>query len=174
MTQARTLADFGGGTGTGKILQVVQTVDTTQVSSSGYSSFTDLGGLSVTITPSSSSNKIMLFTTIGNLDHSQNTYQMHLRYTRNGTAILTQTGSSSQTATTQSVRGILSGDTNGQNCCVIPLLIDTPSSTSALVYKVQLYNYNGQTFYYNRTANNTDGAGFNAPQSTITAMEIAG
>jgi len=157
----------------GKILQVVQTLDTTQVSSSGYSSFTDLGGLSVTITPSSSSNKIMLLTTIGNLDHSQNTYQMHLRYTRNGSAILTQS-SGSQTATTQSVRGILSGDTNGQNCCVIPLLIDSPSSTSALTYKVQLYNYNGNTFYYNRTANNTDGAGFNAPQSTITAMEVAG
>ena len=103
----------------GKILQVVQTLDTTQVSSSGYSSFTDLGGLSVTITPSSASNKIMLLTTIGNLDHSQNTYQMHLRYTRNGSAILTQS-SGSQTATTQSVRGILSGDTNGQNCCVIP------------------------------------------------------
>ena len=157
----------------GKILQVVQTLDTTQVSSSGYSSFTDLGGLSVTITPSSTSNKIMLLTTIGNLDHSQNTYQMHMRYTRNGTAILTQS-SGSQTTTTQSVRGILSGDTNGQNCCVIPLLIDTPSSTSALTYKVQLYNYNGNTFYYNRTANNTDSAGFNAPQSTITAMEIAG
>ena len=161
------------GMPSGAILQVVQTVDTTQVSSSGYSSFTDLGGLSVTITPSSSSNKIMLLTTIGNLDHSQNTYQMHMRYTRNGTAILTQS-SGSQTTTTQSVRGILSGDTNGQNCCVIPLLIDTPSSTSALTYKVQLYNYNGNTFYYNRTANNTDSAGFNAPQSTITAMEIAG
>ena len=115
----------------------------------------------------------MLLTTIGNLDHSQSTYQMHMRYTRNGTAILTQS-SGSQTTTTQSVRGILSGDTNGQNCCVIPLLIDTPSSTSALTYKVQLYNYNGNTFYYNRTANNTDSAGFNAPQSTITAMEIAG
>ena len=98
---------------------------------------------------------------------------MHLRYTRNGSAILTQS-SGSQTATTQSVRGILSGDTNGQNCCVIPLLIDSPSSTSALTYKVQLYNYNGNTFYYNRTANNTDSAGFNAPQSTITAMEVAG
>lgn len=162
-----------GGMSAGAVLQVVQTVDTTQVSSSGYSSFTDLGGLSVTITPSSSSNKIMLLTTIGNLDHSQSTYQMHMRYTRNGTAILTQS-SGSQTTTTQSVRGILSGDTNGQNCCVIPLLIDTPSSTSALTYKVQLYNYNGNTFYYNRTANNTDSAGFNAPQSTITAMEIAG
>jgi hypothetical protein len=162
-----------GGMSAGAVLQVVQTVDTTQVSSSGYSSFTDLGGLSVTITPSSSSNKIMLLTTIGTLDHSQNTYQMHMRYTRNGTAILTQS-SGSQTTTTQSVRGILSGDTNGQNCCVIPLLIDTPSSTSALTYKVQLYNYNGNTFYYNRTANNTDSAGFNAPQSTITAMEIAG
>ena len=52
-----TAADLGI-TGTGKVLQVVQTVKTnTETSSSG--SYVD-SGLSVTITPSSTSSKILL------------------------------------------------------------------------------------------------------------------
>ena len=155
----------------GAIQQVVQTVDTTEHASTAFSSFADLGGLEVAITPRSSSNKIMLLTTIGQLDHSNNTYMMFLRYTRNGSAILTQSDGS-RTVATHAVRGVLSGDTNGQQSTVIPMLIDSPSSTSEQTYKVQLLNFNGQTFYYNRSSGNSNTTGHNQCQSSITAMEI--
>jgi hypothetical protein len=155
----------------GAIQQVVQTVDTNEIASSGYSSFSNLGGLGVTITPRSTSSKIMLLCTIGQLDHSQNTYMMYLRFTRNNTAIFTPSDGS-RTQATHAVRGVLSGDTNGQQSTVIPMLIDSPSSTSALTYRVQLLNYNGSTFYYNRSNGNANSGGHNQCQSTITAMEI--
>ena len=51
--------------GTGKILQVVQTFKTDSTSQSGNSSttFYDISGMSVSITPSSSSNKVLVMWT---------------------------------------------------------------------------------------------------------------
>jgi len=50
-------------TGVGKVLQVVQTFKADSFSSSS-TSFTDVTGLSVSITPSSASNKILVLCTV--------------------------------------------------------------------------------------------------------------
>ena len=49
--------------------------------------------------------------------------------------------------------------------------LDSPSTTSATVYKLQIQMDAG-TFYFNRTNTDTDNASFPRTISTITATEI--
>ena len=54
-------------------------------------------------------------------------------------------------------------------------LVDSPSTTSAITYTFQVNSTQNasQTFYYNRTVNDTDAIDFERGLSWITAMEIA-
>ena len=51
-------------------------------------------------------------------------------------------------------------------------LLDSPSSTSALTYKVQARSKGG-TWYINRSVNDTDDVDIGRASSTLTLMEIA-
>ena len=53
--------------GVGKILQVVSTTKTDAASTTTSGSWTDISGLSVTITPSSTSSKIFIILSIGSI-----------------------------------------------------------------------------------------------------------
>jgi hypothetical protein len=54
--------------------------------------------------------------------------------------------------------------------------LDSPSSTSAITYKVAYKSrgYLGQSIYINRGSTDTDAAYYGRSSSTITVMEIAG
>tara|TARA_Y100000114_G_scaffold44722_1_gene40368 strand:- start:307 stop:828 length:522 start_codon:yes stop_codon:yes gene_type:complete len=141
----------GVSSGFGKVLQVVSTTktDTFQTSSS---SFTDVTGLSVSITPSSTSSKILVFCTgIYGKTTSDN---FHHRLVRDSTAILTN---------------ILDPGTDTNQTGVFCVhLLDSPSSTSALTYKMQIKNDGTNPVNINRNnANSTDRG-----DSTITVAEI--
>lgn len=162
------------GMPSGAILQVVQTVDTTSASLSSSAGWNDLGTLSASITPSSTSNKILLSCQIGSLDHSQNSYVVFLKYLRGSTDVGVPATAGSRTIATTGIRGTSSGDTNAIHPIVMPQFLDSPSSTSALTYKVQYNNINGSAFYYLRDANDSDAAGYGRFIATLTLMEIAG
>ena len=68
----------------GKVLQVVQSYKTNVFTSSTQNTFTDITGLSVSITPSSSSNKVLI---IANVEGSSPDELVILRLLRGSTVI---------------------------------------------------------------------------------------
>jgi len=144
----------------GNVIQVVSAIKTDAFSSSATSP-TDITGLSATITPTSASNKILVFAVLCGNNSSNG---MHIRYVRNG-AVLAVGDVSPQAAT-----GLIfeAGGSTVESSSYIYL--DSPSSTSALTYQGQVWT-GGGTSYVNRSPN---GAGSGGGVSTITLMEIAG
>jgi hypothetical protein len=161
---------IAGATNLGKVLQVVQTSDTGQETSTS-SGWNDLGNLSLSITPSSTSSKIYLMCHLGVIHQTQDTHIVYFRFLRDSTAV--GVGSvGSRTGCTASTRGQGTGDTNAGFNMAFNYL-DSPSTTSAITYKVQYHNFNSGEFHYNRDDGWADTASHPTPISTITAMEIA-
>jgi hypothetical protein len=146
----------------GSILQVVSTTKTDAFSTSS-ASLTDITGLSVTITPSSSSSKIFIIISLVT-GHTIIDRQYYMDIARNGTAVSVSTAGSSSNA--------MSGDRNPTNLDAFPAsfqFLDSPASTSPLTYSGRIGS-NGDTVFVNRRGADAN-FGF---VSTITAMEVAG
>ena len=144
----------------GKVLQIQSTTLNTPFSTAS-TSFTDLTGLSATITPSSASNKILILVTSyqSNSDASGLTIYNLVRGSTN----------ISQPSTTPTFAGS-AGCYTSISDAILPFSIsyvDSPSTTSATTYKVQIKTNSG-TAYINRRA-----TADTALTSTITLMEIA-
>ena len=152
----------------GKVLQVVQTVKTDTFSTSS-TSFTDITGLSVSITPSSASNKILVM-----LDVIGTTASLaYVTLVRDSTNIgIGETSGSRISCTTGNFSY---GGNNGRAYSFSSTYLDSPSSTSAISYKLQIRHENGgNSVYINRNIDDADSAAGFRPISTITVMEIAG
>ena len=146
----------------GKVLQVVQTVKTNTASHSGgtYASV----GLDVTITPSSTSSKILLIFSFafGSNTGSAN-IDMRLYNTTTSTAVSTDPYFTDR------------WPTDGQSAYYCHNInfnhLDSPNTTSSTSYSVQ-FKTNAGAITINMPSNT---GGFSNPLvSTITAMEIAG
>ena len=161
---AITAAKLASGVG-GKVLQVVSTTktDTFTVSTANSSDPADITGLSVAITPASSSNKVLVF---GHIVIGGS--QTNFRLVRGSTSIaIGDAASSRQRLTTASAVTHVNAPHNAAFC-----FLDSPSSTSETTYKLQANN-NGATAYINRTQTDSDSNVYGRFVSTITAMEIA-
>jgi hypothetical protein len=154
--------------GAGQVLQVVSTTKTDTFSMSS-TTFADITGFSVSITPTSTSSKIYVSCTIscGNdLDAAA-----LFRLVRGATdiAIADTAGSRIRTTTVHydGVESIMG--------TVAFTFLDSPSTTSATTYKVQMSTSNNtQSVHVNRTHSDSDAANIQRGVSTITLMEIAG
>ena len=147
-------------TGTGKVLQVVSTTktDTFQTSST---SFVDVTGMSVSITPSSASNKIFIITTFS-MGQSDSSGLAVYNLVRGATNI-------AQPSTTPTFNGTSGALDRSAGDNVMPVsfsFLDSPSTTSSTTYKIQT-RINTGTLSFNRR--NTADSAFTA---TITAFEI--
>ena len=158
----------GGTTGGGKVLQVVSATKT-DTSSTGSSTFSDVSGLSVAITPSSASSKILV-TGYVSVSWDSGVSKVAVRITRNGTAIALGDANGSRTRTT----GHFYLPTQNYGPIAIPVnYLDSPSSTSAVTYKWQTSSMdNSGVVYVNRGENWTDNTTYGTSISTITVMEI--
>jgi hypothetical protein len=139
---------------TGKILQVKSTIKTDATSTTS-TSYADITGLSVAITPSASSSKIFTLFNI-NVSNTQLGRDDFIRLMRGSTAIVDpfnyfREGNSAD----------FLYNANGN-------FLDSPSSTSELTYKLQ-WKIESGTGYLNRRG---DHANVNTA-SSITVMEIA-
>lgn len=148
--------------GSGQIVKQIVQATTTTATNTTSTSFVDTG-LSVSITPTSSSNKILVLVQ-GNI------------------WMFTGSGGYNCFALTNICRGVTQVHTNytGVDCqnspngptAITPVLLnylDSPSTTSPTTYKVQIRC--GQSSYSNQITFNLNG-GYN-PVATITLMEIA-
>jgi hypothetical protein len=141
----------------GTVLQVVSTTKTNTFSSTS-TSFVDITGFSVSITPTNSSSKILVF---GHITASAGIILVisgFAQLVRDSTAI----GNGAYGIAVNSV---------GNNDFTTQFsfnYLDSPATTSATTYKIQFKGDTGTTWYINRPVNRDF-----ACSSTITAMEIA-
>ena len=137
----------------GKILQVVS-VNKTDTASSTSTSMADISGLSLSITPSSSSNKILLLADLM-LPESTAANIALFNIVRDSTPINIGTTSASY-QTTGSIITYVTSATNG-NSTIKPssTFLDSPATTSATTYKIQ-WQTSGGTIYLNRRAQDRD------------------
>ena len=157
----------------GKIGQVQSTTlsSTVSISSSSTSNFVDISGLSVNITPTSTSSKIFIFYVV----HASATGgTRHIRLMRDSTAISigdaaqgNQVRSTSSARPDSSVYDLDTANMAGQ-------FLDSPSTTSQVTYKMQLTlgaSYSA-TAYINRTTSHNNADYDPVMQSTISVMEV--
>ena len=150
-----------------KIGQVLSTTKTDTFTTTS-SSFTDITGLSVNITPTSTSSKIFVSGTIfGSQDVNAN--RTFLKLVRGSTGIMvgdTASNRPSATSTLASPHADI-----GQAVSVN--FLDSPSSTSEQTYKMQVAVTAGTgSAFINRTENDTDESSMPRFASTITVMEV--
>jgi hypothetical protein len=158
-------ATISTGAAAGQVIQVVQTTKVNTFSTTS-SSYTDVTGLSVSITPSSASNKVLVLAQI-----SSGGAWTAGRLLRNSTSILEGTSDgASRTEATYSGKG--HSDAGIAMASVIYL--DSPSTTSSTTYKIQILSPDNATVGINRSGLDDDVYYQLRTTSTITAMEIKG
>ena len=152
--------------GFGKVLQVVQTAKIDTFSGTANGTEVSVTGMSATITPTSSSSKIMVSAVL-NYCAVSTTYAA---YFKRGTTII---GVPATVGSRQSVTsGLgLTGDGNQIEQGVIEYL-DSPATTSGTTYQLFVNNDNAVAIYINRSEFDYNDNRGKRCISTVTLMEI--
>jgi len=149
----------------GSVVQIKNIVFTDLLSTTS-TSFVDVTGFNLSITPLSTSSKILVsVNTVLSVDGDNNAFVQLLR---DGTAI------GNNNNLTNPAYGMVNANSTAFLYSAVQLsmdVLDTPSSLSSVNYKVQ-FRADGSSFpaFVNRRANDSTRGG----TSTITLMEIAG
>lgn len=153
-------------TGGGKILQVVQTTKTDTTSTTS-TSLVDITGMSVSITPSSASSRVLVLAMIST-GANPNTYAGHIALLRGSTATPVGDAAGSRTQAT------IANGNNANNTAAGATItaVDSPATTSSVTYKLQWAVESGATLYLNRSNTDSNSATGGRYASTIIAMEI--
>lgn len=153
--QLNTLQDYVG------VVQVKTTAKTDTFTMSSFT-FADVTGLSVSITPTSASNKILIVVAM----YASSDDRFYARLMRDTTAIGLGDTAGNRIRVTGAVVPGASAYPEG-----LPLtFIDSPATTSATTYKVQIATT--ANAYVNRTVTDTDSTSFARGISTITVFEV--
>ena len=151
--------DGGGG-----IIQMKQTVVSVHTFNTTSTSKVDITGMSVSITPKFNTSKILISS---HLSYGGNDFNFYCDLLRDST--------------------VLGAPSSGNNPCTIALcgitnttyqifnssfqFLDSPATTSALTYKLQIAVQSSGEFYLNRSKRNESADA--TCSSTITAMEVS-
>ena len=158
-TQSGTVLTSASNTNfpTGSVLQVVNATYATQTSSTS-TTYVDTG-LSATITPSSTSSKILVIVQQTGCGKDTNDTTLQLQLLRGATALFKFEAVGAW---------IGAGGRNFIGTCGTSYL-DSPATASAVTYKTQQASYNGGANTYTQF-----NVGTGSSTSTITLLEIAG
>ena len=154
----------------GSIIQIQQLFKNDAVSATGSSetSFNDISGMSLAITPSSSSNKIMVCYNV-KLSCSTNGRNNCMRLLRGSTVIGGGTGGT----TTNAIEHFRQVDGNGNEVYTGNYsFLDSPATTSETTYKLQ-WSIESGTAYLNRRGEGGGSSTAFGLASTITLYEVA-
>lgn len=160
------------GPSTSAVVQVKSTAKTDTFTSTS-TTYTDITGLSVAITPTSASNKVLIIAqlTVG-IGAGASTDVGQFRFTGGNSTNYVGDTASART------RGVFGGfghaAMNSLNLGLSMVYLDSPATTSATTYKVQgkvSTTYTG-TFYINRSGSDNDNDGHTRGASSITVMEV--
>ena len=174
-TRVLTLPDTGNLTlGKTGILQVVQAAKTDTASTTS-GTYVTISGLSVNITPSSTSSKILVIADVKAGNDGGNGY--YLQIVRDSTAIYVGDAASGKQQCVQQTYG--GGDTGEGKYGMAKMcgtFLDSPNTTSQITYAVQFLRLGGNsptTLYVNRVGSETAGEYVGRAASSITAIEVA-
>ena len=155
----------------GTVLQVVS-VTKTDTFTTASTTFTALTGLSASITPSSTSSKILAIVSVeGATTNATGGSLGGFRLMRDSTAI----GVGEDVGSRRPTTGMISTRNTGSALLTSSSsksILDTPATTSAITYSVEVY-VGGGTLFINRTESDTNSSTFCRPVSTLTLIEIA-
>ena len=162
---------WGTGAPTGCVIQVKSTTKTDADFSHNTSTVTTITGLTVTITPKSTSSKILILGSIC-FGRSNANSGYPLKLFRDSTEI-----GSGDSAGSRPV-GIASLNMTGYGQYYMDHrhvnFLDSPNTTSAITYSFRVVSRDGSTIYINRSQDDADAVYSDRGSSTITVMEIAG
>jgi hypothetical protein len=161
--QAAQLNDLRGAF---RILQVVQTTktDTFQTTSTSYA---DVTGLSVSITPSATSSKILVIADV-KMSSNADGRTVAIQLVRDSTAIYIGDASGSR----RRASAASNGDSSQPTFPATAIFLDSPNTTSATTYKIQA-TINSGTASINRSDFDVDSTAVGRSASSITVMEIS-
>ncbi len=156
----------------GNVLQVVQTVKTDTATISLSTANADIPGMSVSITPSSASNKILV---MGQVLFSLTSSDIPgLVLVRDSTLVGVGDANGNRNRNTS---GQYTGAGANNNATTVPIMfLDSPATTSSTTYKLQLSRaFSGTiTYYLNRNARYDNATYDGTYMSSIIVMEVAG
>jgi hypothetical protein len=152
----------------GTILQVVSTTKTDTFTMAS-TTFADVTGLSVSITPKSTTSKIIVLPyVVGGATGA--VVEQQLRLMRDSTPIAIGDAAGSRQRLTFAIQP---RDVDSV-AAATPIFVDSPNTTSALTYKIQTRGNTANTVSINRPITDGDAATNGRSVSTITLMEVAG
>jgi hypothetical protein len=155
------------GTQNKGVLQVVSTCKTTQFTTTS-TSFVDITGLNVAITPRSTSSKVLVVVGVGCMGNSAAGYQTFVMLERDIGGSSTNLAVNTDASSINSSAMWLDNNSYSTGAGSVNFL-DSPSTTSAITYTLQCRG-GGNTATINRRGDTAD----DGTVSTITAMEIQG
>ena len=158
---------LSGALPSGSVVQMVQAIKTDKFTNSA--STADVTGLSLNITPSSSSNKIYIMVNICGMANNTGC-SVRLNGTANGDISLADAdGSRSRASVGDFYRSNnFQFSTQGFN------FLDSPNSTSQQTYKIIAISVSSNTLKINRGNVDSNDSSYLNGTSSITAMEIVG
>ena len=164
----------------GKVLQVVSTTKTSIFSRTDNTSFADITDVNVTITPSSASNKIFLsfYTNTGSSNTGGPTFVYYKLQRKIGAGSFADlTGATGNSRGSEIRAWTNAGSRLGTSATITAdatsaHYLDSPATTSAVVYQVQVRSTDG-TATVGGTDSTSDANRVSTP-TILTAMEIAG
>ena len=157
----------GGG---GGIIQIKTALKTDAFSTSS-TSFTDITGLSVTLTPKFSTSKFFISfdVTIGHNAATQHTVQL-VRQVGGSDTIVNPVAYNQGTSIVYGSPANTSGELGWERRHITYQCIDSPATTSAVNYRLRTYIYSGSKIQYiNRCHNSSNATG----TSVLTVMEVS-
>lgn len=164
--QVLTAAQMNNLRGAFRVLQVVQSVQsaTQTITNTAY---TDVTGMSVSITPSATSSKVLVVVD-AKLAPSLAAAFLTMQVVRGSTAIYLGDAAGTRI---QATYGTVGSSVDIMHAGVAYFL-DSPATTSATTYKIQVRSSSGSV-YLNRTGTDTDSTSYFRTSSSITVMEIS-
>lgn len=153
-----------------QVLQVVNTIKTDTFTATTGTGFTDVTGLTVTITPSATSSQIFIICTITSGLNTAGGFTL----LRGSTVIGAGASAGNRRLVSTGYNQNPSAANQGFGSHSITVL-DSPATTSAITYKIQATgDQAGSIVFVNRGFTDTDNSTHMRGASTITALEIAG
>lgn len=153
------------------ILQVVSATKTDTQSFAASATFSDITGLSLSLTPSAAASRFLIFFSVvaGNGTDQSHFY---VRLQRNGTNILLADAASNRTSGSGIV---INTAIAGQTLLNALMYVDSPNTVSPVTYKLQATSNNTAGIsWVNRSTRDTDLTGYDGrATSNITVMEIS-
>lgn len=150
-----------------RIMQVVSTAKTDTFTTTS-TTFADVTGLSVSITPSATTSRILVIAQVVGMSDNGVTSGW-LQMVRGSTAIDVGDAAGSRIPTSGNLDALGASSPINVTLC----FLDSPATTSATTYKIQVRNVGAGTFYINRGKTDTDANTIQRNASTITVFEVS-